>query len=120
VRERETQEEAIESKGGWGRLSEDSDDTFRIAGPYEAVATSMTIRGSWEKAGFSYQRRDQTSYLAIDEGRIRTAPDFREIWERDFPIDSLSARRRNHKWGWLNQEFFRVEYLDQIIVRDVS
>jgi hypothetical protein len=56
----------------------------------------------------------------IDEERFRTASDFREIWERDFPMDSLSARRRNEKWGWLNQEFFRVNYLKQIKVRDFS
>jgi hypothetical protein len=86
----------------------------------EATATSMTIRGSWEKAGFIYQRRDETFYLAVNEGRIRTAPDFREIWERDYPIGSLSARRRSHKWGWLNQEFFQIEYLSQIDVPGVS
>jgi hypothetical protein len=42
--------------------------TFRA---YEAVTTSMMIRASWEKAGFSYYQRDETFYLAVDEGRIR-------------------------------------------------
>jgi hypothetical protein len=55
----------------------------------------------------------------LDEEEIRTAPDFREIWERNFPIDRLSARRRNQKWGRLNQEFFQVKYLKQIQVRDI-
>jgi hypothetical protein len=92
----------------------------KIRWAYEVVLTSMTIQESWEKASFTYQRRDQTSYFAIDERRIRTASDFREIWERDFPIDNLSAKRKNQKWRWLNQEFFRVKYLKQIKVRDVS
>lgn len=96
------------------------DHILRILRAYEGVTTSMTIRGSWEKAGFIYQKRDQTFYLVIDEGRIRTAPDFQEIWNRDYPIGSLSARRRNQKWGWLNQEFFRVEFLEQINVSGVS
>lgn len=28
---------------------------------------------------------------------------------QDYPIDPRLARRRNHKWRWLNQKFFRVQ-----------
>jgi hypothetical protein len=42
------------------------------------------------------------------------APDFCEIWERNYPIESLSAQRRNQKWGWVNQQFFRVKYVRQL------
>jgi hypothetical protein len=73
------------------------------------VTTNMMIRASWEKASFSYHQRDGTFYLAVDKGRIRGAPDFCEIWERNYPIESLSAKRRNQKWGWVNQQFFRVK-----------
>jgi hypothetical protein len=31
----------------------------------------------------------------VHEGRIWTAPDFQEIWERDYPIGSLLPRRRS-------------------------
>jgi hypothetical protein len=49
------------------------DHILRIFRAYEEVTTSMMIRASWEKAGFSYHQRDGTFYLAVDEGRIRGA-----------------------------------------------
>jgi hypothetical protein len=84
---------------------------------YETVTTSMIVQACWEKAGFPYQQRDGTFYLVVREGRIWTAPDFQEIWERDYPIGSLAARRRSQKWGWLNRGFFRVKYMKQLKVQ---
>jgi hypothetical protein len=72
-------------------------DLLRILRAYETVSASMTVRGSWEKVGFSCERRDQSSSLAVNEARIRTILDVREMWERHFPMDGLSARRRNQK-----------------------
>jgi hypothetical protein len=87
------------------------DHILRIFHAYEGVTTSMMIRVSWEKAGFSYYQRDGTFYLAADEGRIRGPPGFCEIWERNYSVESLSAERRNQKWGWVNQQPFRVKYV---------
>jgi hypothetical protein len=106
---------------GSGRKNDAPEEEMRkLNGAERGWNGSTRIRGFGEKAGFIYQKRDQTFYLVIDEGRIRTAPDFQEIWNRDYPIGSLSAKRRNQKWGWLNQEFFRVEFLEQINVSGVS
>jgi hypothetical protein len=52
----------------------------------------IMIRVSWEKACFSYHQRDGTFYLAVDEERIRGTPDFCEIWERNYPVKSLSVQ----------------------------
>jgi hypothetical protein len=41
----------------------------KIFRAYEAVTTSTTLRGCWEKAGFTYQRRDGTFYLVVHEGK---------------------------------------------------
>jgi hypothetical protein len=49
------------------------------------------------KVGFRYHQRDGIFYLAVDEGIIRGAPDFCEIWERNYPIESLSAQMNNQK-----------------------
>jgi hypothetical protein len=62
------------------------DHILRIFCAYEGATTSMMIRASWEKAGFSYHQRDGTFYLAVDEGRIRGAPDFREIGRGTIPF----------------------------------
>jgi hypothetical protein len=59
-------------------------------------------------------QRDGTVYLAVDGGRIQGVPDFCEIWERNDPVKSLSAQRRNQKWGWVNQPFFGVKYVRQL------
>jgi hypothetical protein len=90
------------------------DHILRIFRAYEGATTSMMIRASWEKAGFSYHQRDGTFYLAVDEGRIRGELDFCEIWQRNYPIESLSAQRRNQKRGLVNQQFFRVKYVRQL------
>jgi hypothetical protein len=89
------------------------DHILRIFPAYEGVTTSMMIRASWKKAGFSYHRREGIFYITLDERKIRGAPDFGEIWERNYPIESLSAQTRNQKWGWVNQQFFRVKYVRQ-------
>jgi hypothetical protein len=46
------------------------DDILRILCAHKIVAPSITMQRSREKAGFSYERGDQTSCLAVDEGRI--------------------------------------------------
>jgi hypothetical protein len=43
------------------------DHILRIVRTEEGVATSMMIRASWEKAGFSYHQRDGTFYLAVEK-----------------------------------------------------
>jgi hypothetical protein len=44
------------------------DHILRIFRAYNGV----TIRGSWNKAGYGHHRRDGTFYLAADEAKIRT------------------------------------------------
>lgn len=86
------------------------DHIVRILRAYEIATTSFTIRGSWEKTGFGYVKRDQTFYLYVNEQKIRSSPDFAELWQLDYPELQLTERRRQQKWGWLNQQFFREEY----------
>jgi hypothetical protein len=90
------------------------DHILRIFPTCEAVTTSMMILASWERTSFSYHQRNGTFYLAVDERRIPRVPDFCEIWERSYPVGSLSAQRRNQKWGWVNQQSFRVKYVRQL------
>jgi hypothetical protein len=73
------------------------DHILRILHGSEAVTTSVMIRTPSEKIGFGYHRRDGNFCLAVDEGRIRGASDFYDIWERNYFLESLSARRRNQK-----------------------
>jgi hypothetical protein len=95
-------------------LGRDLDHVLRTFRAYELATTSLTIRSSWEKAGFGFHKRDGTWYLYVNEGKIRASPEFAEVWALDFPEESLSLRRRRQTWGWLNRQFFRVEDLNAI------
>jgi hypothetical protein len=97
-------------------LGRDLDHALRIFRAYEMATTSLTVRSSWEKAGFGFERRDGTTYLFVHEGRIRQSPEFAEVWGINYPEEALSQRRRQQPWGWLNERFFRKEYRNMLRV----
>jgi hypothetical protein len=70
---------------------------------YELVTTSPTVQASWAKAGFEYCKQDDTYYLPVTDGKIREMPEFSKVWRFNSPIDSLSARRRAQKLGFVNR-----------------
>jgi hypothetical protein len=48
---------------------------------------------------------EQTPYgLLFDEEKFRQSRGFVELWERDIPFESLSKRRRESKFGWINKQ----------------
>jgi hypothetical protein len=77
---------------------------------YELATTSLAVRISWEKTGFGFEQRDGTWYLYTNETKIRTSPEFAEVWALNNPEESLSVRKRQQVWGWISQQFFRVKY----------
>jgi hypothetical protein len=86
------------------------DHVMRVFRAYEMATTSTTIRSSWERAGFGFQKRDGTLYLYVHEQRIRNGDEFAEVWRIDHDEANLSARRRQQQWGWINERYFRKEY----------
>jgi hypothetical protein len=81
---------------------------FRVC---EKVITSTTVRISWNRTGFGFERRDCTTYLAINETKIRQSPGFREIWEFDTYAARLTDRRLSQNWGWISKHLFRKNEL---------
>jgi hypothetical protein len=59
------------------------------------------------RTGFQYEERENTRYLTVNEAAIRPSPGFQEIWQFDYVLDRLSARRQSQKWGWINQHLLR-------------
>jgi hypothetical protein len=53
-----------------------------------------------------------TLYLWVDEGRIRSSPEFIELWQVDSAEQRLLLRRLQQKWGFLYQGLFRLEATD--------
>jgi exopolysaccharide biosynthesis predicted pyruvyltransferase EpsI len=47
----------------------------------------------------------QTSYTFLfREDKLRRSQRFQEIWEANYPLDQLSERRREARYGWINQD----------------
>jgi hypothetical protein len=59
----------------------------------------VNIWGAFAAIGFSYDIAQNPYGLFFDEERLRQSPGFVELWERDMPLDSLSKRRREAKFG---------------------
>jgi hypothetical protein len=53
------------------RLAPEVDHILRLFRAYEKVTTSTRVRMSWDRTGFDFERRDGTTYLAINEAKIR-------------------------------------------------
>jgi hypothetical protein len=45
------------------------------------ATTSTTVTAYWAKAGFRSIRRNGAHYLSIDEAKIRSSPEFLEVWK---------------------------------------
>jgi hypothetical protein len=47
----------------------------------------------------------QTPYtLLFREDKLRRSQGFQEVWETNYPLDQLSKRRREARYGWINQD----------------
>jgi hypothetical protein len=71
--------------------------------------TSTNIRESWIFAGFSCERREDASYLVVNEREIRESKGFGDIQDFDCHPARLPPERLSLKSGCLNQNLFRVE-----------
>jgi hypothetical protein len=45
---------------------------------------------SWHKTGFEYQRRDNATYLSVNEGKIRQSDGFQEDWASIITAEALN------------------------------
>jgi hypothetical protein len=52
---------------------------------------------------FSYDISDTPYQLLFDEEKLRQSRGFIELWDRDMPSESLSTRRRQTMFGWINK-----------------
>jgi hypothetical protein len=73
----------------------------------EAAGASSTVRACFVWAGFVNHKVSDGGYiLEFDEGMICDSAEFRELWKIDFPLESMTPRRRATRWGFLNAESF--------------
>jgi hypothetical protein len=61
------------------------------------------IWGTFQQAGFEFEVGAEPYRLRFGDDKSRASPAFREIWSLDFPVEKLSVRRRNARFGWINK-----------------
>jgi hypothetical protein len=90
-----------------GEFGEDSMDEqiLKLLQAYEQTATSMTIRGSFGKAGIYLIVESGALNVNFDEEKLRNNAGFKELGERNISIGELSRRRRFQTFGIINAEF---------------
>ena len=71
---------------------------------------STTILFAFEKAGFEYYKKNKLIYVKLNRQKIESSSSFQELWEIDYPEEEFSARRKNQKSGWLNEQFLSQEF----------
>jgi hypothetical protein len=57
----------------------------------------------WGFQTFGFDNHVEAYPILFHEEKLRTSPGFRETWSLDFPVEKLSARHRNERFGWINQ-----------------
>jgi hypothetical protein len=78
---------------------------FRLIQAYEQTATSLTIKGSFRKAGLSANTRVIPFRLQFDDAVLKENPGFKESWDRNISIEELSRQRQAHRFGIINEQF---------------
>jgi hypothetical protein len=62
------------------------------------------VRSAFRMLGFEFNISETPYTLLFREEKLRQSHGFREIREVDYPVDKLSKRRREARYGWINQD----------------
>jgi hypothetical protein len=65
--------------------------------------TPVNVRKAFNKACFFNVFKDGLFRVHFDEEKMRNSTGFQRIWNIDYDIQSLSKRRRNSVFGFLNR-----------------
>jgi hypothetical protein len=77
---------------------------FKVYHDFKQTMIEVNIWGAFAAIGFSYDIAQNPYKLLFDEEKLRQSPGFVELWERDTPLESLSKRRREAKFVWINEQ----------------
>jgi hypothetical protein len=93
-------------------MDQDNDKTFTtilhtLVRQFHSVATPENIRGSFDRPGFSYNTGIAAYVLKFSKERMMESAGFRQLWEFDVPLESLSMRRQRVQFEFVNEESFQ-------------
>jgi hypothetical protein len=70
---------------------------------FKQTMVEANIWGAFQQAGFEFEVGAEPYRLRFDEAKLRANPALRDIWSLDFPLEKLSRRRQNARFGWINK-----------------
>jgi hypothetical protein len=70
---------------------------------FKQMMVEANIWRAFQQAGFEFEVGADPYRLRFDKEKLRASPAFREIWSLDFPLEKLSTRRQNARFGWINK-----------------
>jgi hypothetical protein len=76
---------------------------IKVYHDFKQTMIEVNIWGAFFVIGFSYDISREPYELLFDEEKFRQSRGFLEFWERDVPWESLSRRRQEARFGWINQ-----------------
>lgn len=90
-----------------GDFGEDSinEQITKLIHSYQKTATCFTIRGTFRRVGLEPYETNWPFKLRFVEERVRENPGFKSLWDLDVSVEDLTKRRREIKFGVINEEF---------------
>jgi hypothetical protein len=76
---------------------------IKVYHDFKQTMIEVNIWGALSAIGFRYDISREPYQLLFDEEKFRQSRGFLELWERDVPWESLSRRRQEARFGWINQ-----------------
>jgi hypothetical protein len=76
---------------------------LKVYHDFKQTMIEVNIWKAFEAIGFTYDIEQIPYGLLFDPEKLRQSPGFVELWERNTPSESLSRRRQNAKFGWINK-----------------
>jgi hypothetical protein len=70
---------------------------------FQAMVIDDNIWGAFRGIGITYTTVAGVQRVLFDEKKLRESDGFGELWDIDFPLENLSARRRASEFGWINR-----------------
>jgi hypothetical protein len=76
---------------------------IKVYHDYKQTIVEANIWGTFEAIGLTHDITQDPDGLIFDEKKFRQSPGFLELWQRDVPVESLSSRRQQTRFGWINK-----------------
>jgi hypothetical protein len=76
---------------------------IKVYHDYKQTMVEVNIWGAFEPIGLTHNITQDPYGLIFDEEKFRQSPGFFELWQCDVPFESLSSRRQQARFGWINK-----------------